>query len=215
MLVPFSPSQKELTLQDRAHLYNTHPKYGEYAKYAPLVGTDYYLFGWWLIGNDYSNASDFYGAYPHGYLDRMAVIFPEFTGADTLHLFSGSLDDRVEGFRVDSMQEKRHPHLFTDAHHLPFRANSWSIIYADPPYSARDAERYKTKMPTRYKVVRECGRILRPNGFLVWLDVVFPMFRKEVCTLVGHISITRSTNHAERTAFIFQRTENIVQQEIT
>lgn len=193
-----------LTLRQRAHLYNTHQKFCEYAKRAPLVATDAYLFGWWVIGSDYSNATDFYGAYPHGYLDRMGAIFPDFPPEDTLHLFSGSLNGR-RGFRVDLRLSKRHPQLLTDAHQLAFRPSVWGIIYADPPYSKSDAEKYGTKMITRRLVVRECIRALRPRGFLIWLDEVYPQFSKAECRLTGHIAITRSTNHRERSAFIFQK----------
>lgn len=40
---------------------------------------------------------------------------------------------------------------------------------------------------------------------LVWLDVVWPMFRKSEWRTVGRITVIRSTNHRARIATIFER----------
>jgi len=43
----------------------------------------------WMLGNNYSNHSAYYGAYAPQYLRRVLSMFPD--AKKTLHLFSGSL----------------------------------------------------------------------------------------------------------------------------
>jgi hypothetical protein len=45
--------------------------------------------GAWMIGACYKNPNDLYGAYPHGYLERIHVMFPD--ARRILHVFSGGL----------------------------------------------------------------------------------------------------------------------------
>lgn len=47
------------------------------------------IYGTWMGGQDYQNASKLYGAYPKGYLDRVFALFGD--AKRVLHLFSGSL----------------------------------------------------------------------------------------------------------------------------
>ena len=60
-------------------------------------------------------------------------------------------------------------------------------------------------MPSRLQVIKECYKVLRPGGFLCWMDQVLPMYRKNEFKRVGEIMITRSTNHRVRAVFIFER----------
>jgi SAM-dependent methyltransferase len=124
-----------------------------------------------------------------------------------LHLFSGSLS-RGAYVRLDLRANAGAgvlPDVQADATALPFRAGTFDLILADPPYSGEDANRYGTAMVDRRRVFAQCVHILRPGGHLVWLDMVHPMYRKAALRLWGEIGITRSTNHRYRIATLFER----------
>jgi 16S rRNA G966 N2-methylase RsmD len=97
--------------------------------------------------------------------------------------------------------------MIGDAENLSnyFNPSTFEIIYADPPYSEEDARNYGFPLINRNKVIKEAYKVLIPGGFLVWLDQVFPMYRKVDYKLVGTINIIRSTNHRVRDVFIFQK----------
>ena len=62
-------------------------------------------------------------------------------------------------------------------------------------------------MVNRNKVIKECYKILRPGGFLIWLDQVLPMYRKDEFSIIGVIGMVKSTNHRFRVIVIFQKNE--------
>lgn len=120
-----------------------------------------------------------------------------------LHLFSGSVDQE-DTFDINT---KYDPTYVGDAHTLSKTVEQkYELILADPPYSQEDADHYGTPMINRNIVVKECTGILENKGFLVWLDQVFPMYRKKELEIIGAIGVIRSTNHRVRTAFIFRKT---------
>jgi len=191
-----------MELEERAEAYNKAFKKWP-ASHLHTQGN--FIVGVWMIGNCYRNASNLYGAYPHGYLKRIMSMFPDLQ--KTIHLFSGSLtSDDVKGIRVD-INPKMDPDYVIDAHKLSehFSKNSFDGIFADPAYSNEDSLRYGTPMINRNRVLKECVKILQPGGFLVWLDQVYPMYRKDELKLVGTIGLIRSTNHRVRFVFIYQR----------
>jgi hypothetical protein len=47
--------------------------------------------GTWMIGACYKNPNPLYGAYPHGYLERVHAMFPD--AKSILHVFSGGLTE--------------------------------------------------------------------------------------------------------------------------
>src|SRR5690606_4613682 len=55
----------------------------------PLIGAKGWVAGTWMIGSCYKNPNKLYGAYPHGYLDRVHSMFPD--ARKILHVFSGGL----------------------------------------------------------------------------------------------------------------------------
>lgn len=164
-----------------------------------------FITGIWMIGACYKNNTDYYGAYPHGYLERMTKLFPE--DEHVLHLFSGSLANQGIKATTFDINKELNPTISGDAHKLSeiFGSNCFDVIFADPPYSGEDALHYGTPMVNRNTVLKECVKILKPNGFLVWLDQVYPMYRKAELKLVGTIGLIRSTNHRVRTVFIYQK----------
>lgn len=169
----------------------------------PLIYSHGWLYGVWMVGNDYRNATRFHGAYPRSLLTRYDAMFG--THGKILHLFSGSLPEG-NYVRFDLVQDAE---VKGDAHKLSeyFSENEFDIIYADPPYSDEDANKYGTPMVNRNKVVKECYKILKPNGILVWLDTVYPMYSKKEFKLVGTIGLIRSTNHRFRIICIYQKQE--------
>lgn len=191
-----------LTLKDRAASYNAaFPQFPD----SHLVASHRWLQGNWILGNDYKG-SGYYGSYPPGYLKRMAAIFPDLE--HVLHLFSGSLPQEATRARVTvDIQITAHvkPGVCGDALRLPFGDGVFDGVYADTPYSTADAERYGTKVPNRKCVLQEVHRVVRPGGFLVWLDTTLPMYRKDMWHWCGAIALWRSTNHRVRGVSIFQR----------
>ena len=177
-----------------------------FPKFEPLqVTKSNRIEGLWCMGNNYTT-SGYYGAYPHGYLPRIQSMFPTETGDRVLHLFGGSLPQSENYIRLDIRPEVN-PDVVGDAHTLDkiFAPNSFDIIFADPPYSAEDAEHYGTCMVKRRVVMAGCNYILRPGGWLIWLDQVLPIFSKEKWMWNLAIAMVKSTNHRVRLITGFQK----------
>ena len=75
------------------HLHNTAMRAGHYnaafPNRPPLVYGNGMVVGTWMIGACYKNPNPLYGAYPHGYLERVHSMFPD--AREVLHAFSGGL----------------------------------------------------------------------------------------------------------------------------
>jgi hypothetical protein len=167
------------------------------------------LYATWLIGNDYRNKSKLYGAYPAGYLARVGALFADVDPELVLHAFSGALPagpyerldlvDRagdLDGFTQGSVYDAP----------ILFGGDRFRLVLADPPYSREDAKRYDTPMIERRRALSAIAAVTLSGGHLVWLDVCWPMHRKDEWATVGRIAIVRSTNHRIRMATIFERT---------
>ena len=191
-----------LTLQDRADLYaKAHPDW-------PKLQVDRQISGMFIMGANYKT-SGYYGAYPHGYLERMNSMFPD--AERILHLFSGSMPagnyvrfDRkgVEGSQAEVIGEAE---KLADYFTSPRPVRQFDLIFADPPYSIEDCEHYGCAMVNRNKVLAECVKVLEPGGFVLWLDQVLPMFRKAELQLAGVIGMVKSTNHRFRVITMFRK----------
>lgn len=205
-----------LTLQQRIEAYQR-----AFPKFQPLyLANEKRIEGIWIMGNDYRVKSGYYGGYPAGYLPRVMSMFPD--AKRTLHLFSGCVEKTDDRFVTFDINPERKPDVCGDAERLAehFSPGLFDLILADPPYSVEDCEHYGTPMVSRSKVIKECVKILAPGGVLVWLDQVFPMFRKDELDLVGtiyaradlpdglehvgEIGMVKSTNHRVRAVFMFQ-----------
>jgi len=173
---------------------NYHKKYVKYSKLLINRGV---IEGIWVMGNNYTTKTNLYGAYPHGYLDRVYTLVPPVENK-TLHVFSGSIDDEYDkvdfntGINAEEMSEIL-PH------------NYYKTIYADPPYSVEDCDHYGCCMVKRNKVFNECYKIMEVGGILVWLDQVLPQYRKTEWDIIGRIGMVKSTNHRFRVITIFMR----------
>lgn len=171
------------------------------------------LQGVWVIGNDYRNKSRFYGAYPRSYLERVMALFPDVAMQPNavLHVFSGSLPRSLDYVRCDAVQPAE---LQCSVYDLPTvwaaataltGDEKFSLVLADPPYTAADAVRYGTAMVDRRRAVAAIAEVTRVGGHMVWLDTVWPMHRKTQWITVGRIMVQRSTNHRVRAVSIFER----------
>lgn len=187
-----------MKMEDRAAKYNN-----EFNRYpgSSLQVVRGFISGTWLLGNNY-RGSGFYGSYPPQYLKRLAALFPD--AKDVMHLFSGSLPRSKTYICVD-LGQKADIKLSAELLTTVFTEPSFDLIYADPPYTKQDAERYKLPMPNRKKVLEQCSAVLRPGGFVIWLDTVWPMISKKHLVLVGAIGILRSQNHRVRFCFIMKK----------
>ena len=185
-----------MTIQERAARYNAaFPQFPD----SHFRISERWVSATWILGNDY-RGSGYYGAYPPGYMPRISSLFP---CARPLHLFGGSVTSGITVDRRVTSDVK--PRVQADALALPFRDGSFDLCYADPPYSDLDAARYQAPMPHRRKVLYEVHRAVRRGGFLVWMDTVLPMYRKDMWHWCGAISLWRSTNHRIRGVAIFER----------
>ena len=196
---------KGLAMADRVRFYAA--AFPQWPDSAPKVGLDGRIYGMWLLGQDYRNKTRYHGAYPPRFLDRVMAMFPD--KKSILHLFSGSLpqgpytrfdrrqDDEVE-CDVQGEAEKLSDY---------FKAGAFDLIIADPPYTEEDAARYGTCLIKRNVVVKECAKVMQTGAHLVWLDMVFPMYRKDTFSLAGSIGVVRSTNHRFRVVSMFEKLE--------
>lgn len=208
---------------ERAAKYNN-----AFPKRPPVIGqiADHgqWVSGTWLIGACYKNPNPLYGAYPHGYLERVHSMFPD--ARQILHVFSGGLTApnaldaiprapvvegvvpptiEVELVDLKGPEDGRHPTWQGDLMNMPAEwAGRFDLVLADPPYSAADAELYGTPMVNRGKVMHALRAVTKKGGNLVWLDQVWPMHRKSDWRTWAHIGLVRSTNHRVRLVSMFE-----------
>ncbi len=163
-----------------------------------FVAADGRLVGTWILGNDYRVKSAYYGGYPNTYLPRVRALFHDKTRV--LHLFSGMVDtDAFPGDTVD-LNADLLPDYIDDAQTL----ENVPLEEYDPPYSVEDAEHYQIGMVKRNKVLKALSR-LPAGAYVVWLDQVLPMWRKDIFRLIGVVGIVRSTNHRFRVMNVYER----------
>lgn len=176
-----------------------------FPQYSPLVVHNERLYGFWLIGRWYASNRQFYGSYPPSYLARVRSLFPDCERV--LHLFSGSVEDvRLNEVTYD-IKPDFSPTICDDVRNLlaHFKRGEFDLILADPPYEARDFQKYGCQPFNKAKVIKECTVIVKPTGFLVWLDTILPPFSRRDWELYGIIGLVQSTNHRTRAISIFQK----------
>jgi hypothetical protein len=168
-----------------------------------FVGDDGRIAGSWIMGQNYTVKSGLYGGYPHGYLRRIAALFPD--KSSILHLFSGMVDQSVLPGKTVDINPARNPDYLDDAQSLEqVPLETFDLILADPPYSHEDAEKYGVTLIKANKVMKALERV-KPGTHIVWLDQRLPMYRKECFRTIGYIGMVKSTNHRFRCITIFER----------
>jgi hypothetical protein len=191
-----------LTFHDRAEAYNE-----TWAKKYPASRIHVqggWLIGVWQGGHDYKNRAVLYGTYPPRLLDRLMSLFPDIAPKDTLHVFAGAVPKHY-GLRVD-INPALKPDIVANAEHLSRHLKrKFKLVVADPPYGPAQAKHYGTSMPNRRLVLREIAKVTEPDGFLAWLDVMVPMYRKKEWNYIGQIYYSRSVNQNVRLWSLFRR----------
>ena len=169
-----------------------------------FIGEDGRVVGTWVMGNNYTVKSTYYGGYPHGYLRRIKSLFPD--KKNVLHLFSGCVDlEAFPGKTVD-INNDLGPDYVDDAQELlVVPVEDFDLILADPPYSVEDCDHYQTTMIKRNKVMNALGEDATAGTHVVWLDQVLPMYRKDEWTVEAYIGMVKSTNHRFRVITIFRK----------
>lgn len=199
-----------LTLRDRAEAFRRAfpDREASWPSVVQEQGRDV-LYATWVCGQDYRNRSGLYGAYPHGYLDRLEGFYPDQERLEILHAFAGSVPpgnysrvDLVD--RVGVPDCRFHEADVCDVAAI-FKPERFDVVIADPPYSRADAGEYGTPMVNRGKATAALAKVTKPGGHLAWLDCVWPMFSKDKWVTVGRITVIRSTNHRVRLLTIFER----------
>jgi len=173
-----------------------HKTFPDYSK---LIVNRNCIDGIWVMGNNYTTKTDLYGAYPYGYLKRIYSMFPLIKGK-SLHLFSGSLPESPDYDKVDfntGLDAETFGDIIPD--------NLYERIYADPPYSIEDCEHYGCCMVKRNIVFKQCLKVMKKDGILVWLDQVLPNYKKVEWDIIGRIGMVKSTNHRFRVITIFKK----------
>lgn len=180
---------------------NYHKVFKHYPKC--LMESEGRVYGSFFIGNYYKRAEGYYGEYPPSYMKRMRALFPNRKPA--LHLFGGTVQPESDEYTID-LNESLKPSVVGNALEIDktFKPKTFSIIYADPPYSQADAKKYGFKMPNTRLVLRAARQAVKDDGILVWLDLRVPIFRKVDWKLIGLISLFTGTNRAIRAISIFQ-----------
>ena len=126
-------------------------------------------------------------------------MFPLIKGK-SLHLFSGSLPESPDYDKVDfntGLDAETFGDIIPD--------NLYERIYADPPYSIEDCDHYGCCMVKRNIVFKQCLKVMKKDGILVWLDQVLPNYKKVEWDIIGRIGMVKSTNHRFRVITIFKK----------
>lgn len=211
----------------RAEFYNTaFPERPPLASFSR--GPVQWVSGTWASGACYKNPNPLYGAYPHGYLERVHSMFPDVSSI--LHVFSGGLNAvnahhaaavgecmhvpgpleaagpfDIELVDLHGPEKGRHPTWQGDLFDMPKEWHGrFDLILADPPYSPEDAVKYDVAMINRGKVTTHLRQFAKRGGNLVWLDTQWPMHSKGLWKTWAHIGFVRSTQHRMRLVTMFE-----------
>lgn len=138
------------------------------------------------------------GAYPLNFEN----MFKKFLGHDEyLHVFSGKAES---GLRIDLKIENK-PDIVADAHHLPFKDNTFKAVLADPPYSNDYAkELYQTPNLSIKKYCKEFVRVVMEGGIIAIYHLMM-VPRPTDTTYKGVIAIITGMFHKARVVSIFEK----------
>ena len=186
------------------NLHNRISNYSEiFPKYPPLMATKRWIYGIWIIGSNYKRKYGYYGEYPPTYLKRIYSLFPDCK--KVLHLFSGVIDKPPYlNCTTFDINPKLKPDICGDVRDIKdyFKKNEFDLIIADPPYETKDFERYNCEKFNKRLVLKDIQYICK--GFLVWLDLILPMYSKKEWNMIGTIGLLTGTNRRIRIVSIFE-----------
>jgi hypothetical protein len=163
-----------LTLADRVDAYKrAFPQWPQSWPWIVQEGAGAHrhdvAYGVWKIGQDYRNKSRFYGAYPHGYLERVMAFFPDLTPASpksaVMHVFSGSLPPGHYE-RVDVLQDADTQCDVLDLPNIvlnlpPVPDSRGPAVFADRRRQVRDADGQPRQGAARARAGDSARRLAR------------------------------------------------------
>lgn len=194
---------ESLTLGDRALAYSLN--FPECPNSVWVAGDRaQWLYGVWQLGAYYKNATRYYGAFPHSFIERVLALYPEIDPVDILHVFSGSLPAGAYT-RLDINPECGAELVGSVYDVAALTPKQFRLVIADPSYSKPDAAHYGTPSIDRGRATRALADVVAPGGHLAWLDTAWPMHRKALWSYYGAITVIRSTNHRVWTLTLFER----------
>jgi len=115
--------------------------------------------------------------------------------------------DANYGIRFDSKLIPQFTDVAGDVNQINnlFKPETFDLILADPPYTKEDFAQYQTKPFNKRQILKLLHPILKPGGFLVWLDLSIPIYSKINYKLVGTIGLLTGTNRKVRIISILER----------
>ena len=169
--------------------------------YPDILYSNGWIVGTWAIGNFYKRKHAYYGEFPPSFLERVLKMFPD--KKKRLFPFSGTLQ-RYDGMTVDLNPQLR-PSVVASVESLPFESRSFDLIISDPPYTKEDSKKYGYPHPSKPKCLKELARVTEAGGFLVWLDLMVPLYANDDWELIGVVGLYTGTNRRFRATSLFQR----------
>jgi hypothetical protein len=171
-------------------------------KYPPTVWSHDWIYGLWYCGTSFQK-SIYYGQFPSTFVKRVTTAFPpdEF---DFLHACAGRCHiDGAVNLDIHALPEVD---IVGDVEEMEFADSSFDVCLIDPPYSEQDADRYKVKRLIKTKkTMEEIKRVLRPGGWLLWLDEKYPSYRRKDWELKGLIGIVTGFERRTRVLSMFRK----------
>ena len=198
-------------MQDLADHFNANKK----PEWSGLQCHQGNVVGCWWLGRWYNTSRDatgnyFYGAYPKGFLPRVELLFGEqFALGVILHLCSGTLQGDGQRVITLDINPALQPNVVGNAEEVDkiWNKPTFDLILVDPPYENNHLK-YGTKKISRKKVITVCSKIIKPGGYLAWLDTLIPQWSKTDWEYKGLIGVAQSTNHRMRGLLILRAKEN-------
>lgn len=168
--------------------------------YPPTVYAARWIYGTWYCGNSVHSRTHYHGGYPGTFVRRVLAMFD---GASMLHLCCGRA--HIKGACNVDMQPLPEADVRANVEALPFCDHVFDYSLIDPPYYQEDSTRYGVKRLVRARLVlAECRRVIRPGGWILWLDEKYPSFRRHDMMLRGLIGICTGSNRRARFLSMFR-----------
>jgi len=187
-----------LTPEERAEAFAL-----KYPKFPPFIIFNNRLYGLWIIGTISRQEPSYYGAYPHSLKERILALFPDCKVI--MHLFSGSIQDF--GTITYDINPRYEPTICDDVRNIRRYEKIISkvdLVVADPPYEEKDFLKYGLKPFNKAQVIRDLGAMMKRKSYLVWLDLITPMFSRKTWNLLGFIAVVVSVNTRVRLLTLFE-----------
>ena len=178
-----------------------------FPKYPVTVEDKNWIYGIWYCATSWQKAGMF-GQHPSNYLKRLVALFPNckrWLHAPSGILPHGNINNRLIS-TVDLVSKAPGcPEFISCVSRLPFPDETFDIIETDPPYAEKYEKVYKTGKYPRYRARDEFWRVLKPSGYLCWLDIRYPAYSRKKWKLIGLIGIITGFERVTRILSIFQK----------